>query len=726
MDHACGAGYAPPQMRRASILLALTLAAPTVARSADAPPAPPVARKVPRTIELHGKKLRDDYYWLRDRPSLEVKEYLEAENAYADGFMKGTEGLQKKLYDEILSRIKETDLTVPYRKDGWLYYTRTEAGKQYPIHCRKKGSLDAKEEVFLDVNELAKGEKFMSIGTWQVSDDGNLLAYTTDSTGFRDYTLHVRDLRTEKDGPERVERVRSVAWAADGRTLFYTVTNQAKRSFRLYRHVVGEERDALLEEERDDRFSLVVRRSRNKRLLMLGAESRTQSEWRVWPADRPDAARALVAARKTDHEYDVDARGDLLYIRTNDGCRNFRVVTAPLSDPSPASWKELVPCRDDVMVEDMDVFASHLVLSERADATPRVTVRDLATGASRAIGWDEAIHTVSVAENPEFETAALRVEYQSATTPLSVYDVDLASGKKTLLKRTEVPGGYDPSLYVSERAFATAKDGARIPLSIVYRKGFKKDGRAPAFLTAYGSYGIPSSVYFTSSRISLLDRGFVWVLAHIRGGGDLGKKWHDQGRMMSKRNTFTDFIAAAEAIVDQKWTSKERLSIEGGSAGGLLMGAVTNMRPDLFGCVLSHVPFVDVINTMLDESLPLTVEEFEEWGNPQKPDEYAYMASYSPYDNLEAKAYPPLLVKTSLDDSQVMYWEPAKYVAKLRSLKTDANPLLLKTNMAGGHGGSSGRYDRLKEIAFDDAFLVKTLKAPEDPIAKFKGTLPKP
>jgi oligopeptidase B len=688
----------------ACALLACALSAP-----AENLPTPPIARKVPRTIELHGQKLRDDYYWLRDKPSLEVREYLEAENAYADSFMRDTEAAQKKLYDEMLSRIKETDLSVPYRKDGYFYYSRTEKGKQYSIHCRKKGTLEAPEEVYLDVNELAKGEKFMSVGAMAVSDDGQKLAYSTDNTGFRDYVLHVRDLATGKDGPERVERVRSVAWAADGKTLFYTTTNSAKRAYRLYRHTLGASRDTLVDDEKDDRFNLSVRRTRSRKLLLVGSSSRTQSEWRALPADQPEAPLRMIAARKTDHEYDVEHHGDVFYIRTNDGCRNFRIVTAPVSDPSPSGWKELLPCRENVMIEDFDAFAKHLVVSERADATPRVTVRELASGAAHEVAWEEPLHNVGVAQNFEFDTTALRLEYQSFTTPSSVYDYDMSSRKKTLLKRTEVPGGYDPKLYQSERAWATANDGTKVPLSIVYRKGVKKDGKAPAFLTAYGSYGFPSSASFSVPRISLLDRGFVVAVAHIRGGGDLGKRWHDEGRMLAKKNTFTDFVAAAEALIAQKWTSKERLAIQGGSAGGLLMGAVTNMRPDLFGCVLSHVPFVDVINTMLDESLPLTVEEFEEWGNPRKKDEYEYMLSYSPYDNLAAKAYPPILVKTSLDDSQVMYWEPAKYVAKMRTLKTDGNPLVFKTNMAGGHGGSSGRYDRLKETAFDYAFVLKIL-----------------
>src|SRR5258706_1702469 len=542
-------GSAPMRRTLLSALAAVLLAAPRLAPAEDLPK-PPVARKVARTIELHGRKLTDDYYWLRDEPSLEVHEYLESENAYADAFMKDTEALQKRLYDEILSRIKETGLSVPYRRDGFFYYTRTEAGKQYPIFCRKKGALEAKEEVFLDVNELAKGEKFMSVGTWQPSDDGRLLAYTTDNTGFRDYTLHVRDLTTGKDGPERVERVRSVAWAADGKTLFYTVTNEAKRSYRLYRHVVGEGRDALVHEERDERFNISVSRTPSRQFLLLGSRSHTQTEWRIWPAAEPDSALRVILDRKADLEYDVDHRGDLLYLRTNDRCRNVRVATPPVADPSKTT--ELVPCRENVMIEDLDVFANHLVLSERADATPRVTVRDLTTGGTHEIEWQEPLHTVGVAQNLQFDTTALRLEYQSFTTPQSVYDYDIASRKKTLLKPTEGPGGYDASLYVAERALATAKDGTRIPLSIVHRKGVKRDGRNPLFLTAYGSYGFAQSVGFSAARISLLDRGFVWVLAHIRGGGDLGKRGHDEGRMLAKKNTFTDFIAAAGAVIDQK------------------------------------------------------------------------------------------------------------------------------------------------------------------------------
>jgi oligopeptidase B len=688
----------------ASILLAGMPASAMLAGD----PAPPVPQKVPHMQTLHDETLKDDYFWMREKDNPKVRAFLDAENAYTGAFMKPTEAFQKALYDEMLGRIKETDLSVPYRDGGWFYYSRTQKGEQYPIYCRKK-SLEAPEDVYLDVNALAKGEKFMSVAVRDVSDDGNLLAYTTDNTGFRDYTLHIKDLTTGKLFPEQVARAASVAWAADNKTLFYTVTDPAKRPHRLYRHALGTDpsTDVLLYEEKDEMFRVLTGRSRSRAILLVGVASHTSSEWRWLPADQPTAALRLISAREKDHEYDVDHRGDLFYIRSNKQCRNFRVVTAPVADPGQANWKEMMPCRGDVMVEDINVFADYGVFSEREDGLPRLRVTDLKSGGSYRVDFPEAIYSVYISNNFEFETKELRFNYESFTTPPSIYDFDMATKARKLLKQTEVLGGYDSSRYTSERRYATAADGTRVPISVVYRKGFAADGKAPMLLTAYGSYGAPSDAAFNSNRVSLLDRGVVYALGHIRGGGDLGKKWHDQGRMMSKRNTFTDFIAVAEALIADKYTSKERLVIEGGSAGGLLMGAVTNMRPDLFHAVIARVPFVDVINSMLDESLPLTVGEFEEWGNPKIKEQYAYMKSYSPYDNLEAKAYPAMLVKTSFDDSQVMYWEPAKYVAKLRTLKTDKNPLLFKINMAGGHGGSSGRYDRLKETAFDYAFLFR-------------------
>jgi oligopeptidase B len=691
--------------------LLVSFVTPSLAAEDAALPKPPVARKAAHTTSLHGDTLRDDYFWMREKTNPEVRAYLEAENAYTTAVMKATEPLQEQLYKEMLGRIKETDLSVPYRDRGWFYYSRTEKGKSYPIYCRKKGSLDAPEEVMLDVNELARGEKFMSVSFRRVSDDGNLLAYGTDNTGFRDYRLHIRDLKAGKDLPDTADRVTSAAWAADNRTLFYATTDPAKRPFRLWRHALGADTkaDAMLYEEKDEMFRVGVYRTRNGEYLFFPSNSLTTSELRFLKASSPASAFRVVAPRRHDVEYEVDSRGAVFYILTNDTGRNKRVVTAPASDPRPENWKELIAHRDDVMLQDIDIFSTFGVITEREDALPRLKILDFATGKSTRIEFPEQIYTAGLENNPEFATTRVRYAYESLTTHPSVYDYEVATKKQTLLKRREVLGGYDPSLYVSERRYAKASDGTKIPLSIVYRKGFVADGRAPMLLGAYGSYGAPSDAYFNSNGVSLLDRGFVLVTAHIRGGGELGKKWHDQGRMLSKKNTFTDFIASAEQLIADKYTSKDRLAIEGGSAGGLLMGAVTNMRPDLFRVVVAHVPFVDVINTMLDETVPLTVPEFEEWGNPKIAEQYAYMRTYSPYDNVAAKDYPTMLVKTSWDDSQVMYWEPAKDVAKLRDMKTDKNPLLFKINMAGGHGGSSGRYDRLRERAFDEAFLLTQL-----------------
>ena len=681
-----------------ALALAVTVATPAAT--------PPAAKKATHMQTLHGDQLQDDYFWLRERENPEVKAYLEKENAYAETLMKPTEALQKTLYDEMLGRIKETDLTVPYRQRGWFYYSRTEKGKQYPIYCRKKESLEAPEEIYLDVNELAKGERFMNVAVRAFSDDGRLLAYTTDNTGFRDYTLRVKDMATGKLLSEKVDRVTSVAWAPDNKTLFYATTDPAKRPFRLYRHVLGAETaaDALLWEEKDERFRVGARRTLSGDYLLFPVVSHTSAEWRYLPAATPAGEPRLISPREVEHEYSVDQRGDLFYILTNDKGRNNRLVTVPIADPRHENWKEVVPHRDDVMLEDFDLFAKWTALYERQDALPRIRIADAALGNGYAVEFPEAIYSAGPQNNREFDTQTLRFQYESFTTPPSVYDFDMATKQRKLLKQQEVLGGYDASRYTSERRYATASDGTKVPISLVYKKGFVPDGKAPMLLTAYGSYGAPSDAEFDSTVVSLLDRGVVYATGHIRGGGDLGKKWHDQGRMLRKKNSFTDFIAVAEALIADKYTSKDRLVIEGGSAGGLLMGAVTNMRPDLFKAVVARVPFVDVINSMLDESLPLTVGEFEEWGNPKVKEQYVYMKSYSPYDNLEAKAYPAMLVKTSFDDSQVMYWEPAKYVAKLRTLKTDQNPLIFKINMAGGHGGSSGRYDRLHELAYDYAF----------------------
>jgi oligopeptidase B len=674
-------------------------------------PKPPVAKKFPKTAALHGDRRVDDYFWLREKSDAEVAAYLEAENVYTDAVMKPTEALQAKLYQEMLGRIKQTDLSVPHRDHGFYYYSRTEEGKQYPIFCRKKGSLDAPEQITLDPNEIGKGHKFFSVAVHAVSDDGRLLAYTFDTTGFRQFTLHVKDLDTGELLGDRAEKVGSVAWTSDNRTLFYTVEDDAKRQYRLYRHRLGTQPDddELVHEEADERFDISVGRSRSREFLFLSSDSQTTSEVQYVRANEPADRWQVIAPRAPDREYEVDHHGDRFYIRVNDTGRNFRLVSAPIADPRRENWKEVVPHRNDVMLEGVDLFAQHYVLQEREGGLPRVRVTDLRSGQSHRIEFPEPTYAVFPAANAEFDTTTLRYNYQSLVTPNSVFDYDMETREATRLKQTEILGGYDAKHYQSERIHATAGDATRIPISLVYKHGLKRDGSAPMFLEGYGSYGFPFPVTFSSNDLSLLDRGFVVAIAHIRGGGEMGKPWHDNGRMMNKKNTFSDFIAAAEHLVAEEYTSNDRLVIQGGSAGGLLMGAVANMRPDLFKAVITKVPFVDVINTMSDASLPLTVTEFEEWGNPEVKEEYDYIKSYCPYTNLARKAYPAMLVKTSFNDSQVMYWEPAKYVAKLRTLKTDSNPLVLKTNMAGGHGGSSGRYDRLREDAFDYAFVLNQI-----------------
>jgi oligopeptidase B len=681
-----------------------------VAEMSAPAPQPPAAKKATKITEVHGRKLMDDYFWMRQKSDPEVKAYLDAENTYSDQVMKGTEEFQKALYDEMLARIKETDVNVPYREGQYFYYSRTEKGKQYPIYCRKTGSLDAPEEITLDVNQLAEGQKFMSIGAYSVSPDGNLLAYSTDNTGFREYKLFIKDLRSGALLPEQIEKTGSVAWANDNKTLFYTVEDAAKRQYRLYRHKVGSTgQDELVYEEPDELFRIGVEKSRSKAYIFLVSASHTTSEVRNLAADQPQREFKLIVARQPNVEYYPDHNGEFFYFRVNDTGRNFRLVKAPVASPGKKNWKEVVAHREDVMLEDMDFFKDFYVLHEREQGLPHLRVTDLRSGESHRIQFPEAAYSVFPQANREYDANQFRYNYQSFITPQSVFDYDMEKRTAKLLKQYEVLGGYDPTRYTTERIYAVAKDGTKIPISLVYLKSVKKDGTAPIYLYAYGSYGASIPVAYNSNRFSLIDRGVVYAIAHIRGGGDLGKPWHDAGRMLNKMNTFTDFIAAAEFLLAEKYGSKDKLVIEGGSAGGLLMGAVVNMRPSLFRAVVSKVPFVDVINSMLDESLPLTVGEFEEWGNPKKKEEFEYMMQYSPYDNLAEKEYPAMLVKTSFNDSQVMYWEPAKYVAKLRTLKKDKNPLLLKTNMGAGHGGASGRYDYLREVAFDYAFILGQL-----------------
>ena len=679
----------------------------------------PSARRNPTVTTIHGQSLPDDYAWLREKTSPEVIAYLEQENAYTRAVMEPTEDLQAKLYAEMLSHIKESDVSVPFRDRHYWYYSRTEQGAQYPIYCRKLETLAADEEIMLNVNELAAGESFMALGAVTVSDDGTLLAYSTDTTGFRQYTLHVKDLQTGKVLADRAERVGSVVWAADNATLFYSVEDdETKRQHRLYRHSVGspESEDALIYEEADERFNVGCGRTRDGQYLVLESASHTASEEQFLAAHTPQAAWTLIEPRRDDLEYYADHRDGLWYIRVNDTARTFRLVTAPVATPGRAFWRELMAHRDDVMLEELDLFQSFAVVVERTNGLPQLRVmsydpQGMFADTSRQIAFPEPTYSAHPHVNREFVTETFRYGYQSLVSPTSIYEYTVKTGESKLLKELEVPGGFDRSLYASERLFATATDGTSVPVSLVYRKDTKGQGTNPLYIYGYGSYGYALPVGFNSNRLSLLDRGFVLAYAHIRGGGDMGKPWHDAGRLMQKMNTFTDFIAVTEYLTAHGYGDPARVAMEGGSAGGLLLGAVANLRPDLYRAVLSHVPFVDVMNTMLDATLPLTIAEYEEWGDPNQPEAFAYMRSYSPYDNLQAKDYPAMLVKTSLHDSQVMYWEPAKYVARLRALKTDEHVLLLETNMSAGHGGASGRYDYLKEIALDYAFLLQELGA---------------
>ena len=684
----------------------------------DGVAAPPVANKIPNSRTFFNRTLQDDYAWLRDKESPEVIAYLEAENAYTETWMKPTAALQSKLYSEMLSHIKETDESVPYRYKNYYYYTRTTEGKQYATYCRKHQSLDAPEQVILDVNELAQGEQYLAVGTMTIADDANLLAYTVDNTGFRQYTLHVKNLTTAEVLTDTAERVGSVVWAKDMSVFFYSIEDDAtKRQYRLYRHTLGDAQaqDTLVFEEVDERFNVGAGRTGDGAYLMLESASHTTSEEHFLPADKPDGAWTLIEPRRENIEYYADHRDGIFYIRTNDKGRNFRLVTTPVATPASANWKEMIPHRESVMLESVDLFQSFYVLDERYDGLPHLRIEPFSGSAalSRPIDFPEPVYSAHGHVNREFDTTKYRYAYQSLVTPGSVYEYDTVTGTSVLLKQQEVPGGFDRTLYASERVFAKAADGSEIPVSVVYRKDSKTEGKNPLHVYAYGSYGYSLPVGFNGNRLSLLDRGIVLAYAHIRGGGDMGKPWHDAGRLMEKMNTFTDFISAVECLTARGFGDKDRVAIEGGSAGGLLMGAVANLRPEMFRAVMSHVPFVDVMNTMLDPTLPLTVPEYEEWGNPNEEAAFNYMLTYSPYDNLKATSYPAMLVKTSLNDSQVMYWEPAKYVAKLRTLKQDDNVLLLHTNMAAGHGGASGRYEYLKEIAFDYAFLLRVLGVEE-------------
>ena len=667
---------------------------------------PPVAAKKPKTFENFGDKRVDDYFWLRDKSVPDVIDYLTAENSYTEAFMKPHEAFRETLYKDMLSRIKETDENVPYKKGDYWYYSRTEMGKQYSIYARKKGSLAAAEEVILDLNTLAEGKKFLGLGSFSVSPNGKLLAYSLDVTGFRQYTLNFKDLESGKTLADKAERVTSIAWANDNKTIFFVTEDQTtKRSDRLHRHVLGGTPEEIFN-EKDELYGISVDSTRDMAYIVVDSSSSETTEQYLLDANKPQGTFSSYLKRKENIKYSVDHHGKQFYIVTNDKGRNYRLVVAPEGKADPKNWKELIPHRKDVKLDGVDMFKDFFVAIEKTGGLPQLRVFDIKTKKPHNISFPEAAFEASPGQNAEFDTKLYRFNYGSLVTPDSVFDYDVVTRGRTLKKQQPVLGGYDTRDYQSERVLVTAADGTKVPMSLVYKKSLRQNGPQATLLYAYGSYGISMPLAFKSARLALLDRGMIFAIAHIRGGGEMGKQWHDDGKMMKKMNTFTDFIDAAKYLVDKKYTEPKQLVIQGGSAGGLLMGAVTNMRPDLFKAVVSQVPFVDVMSTMLDASLPLTVGEYLEWGNPNEEKPYRYMRSYSPYDNLERKAYPSILVQTSLNDSQVMYWEPAKYVAKMRTLKTDANPLLLRTNMDAGHGGASGRYDYLKEIAYTYSFVL--------------------
>jgi oligopeptidase B len=669
-----------------------------------------MVKKIPQRLELHNQLRIDDYYWLRERDNPEVVEFLKSENERAEREMAHTKALEAKLFEEIKARFKQTDMSVPYKRDDYFYHTRYQEGKEYPIYARRRGSLDQPEEVMLDANVLAEGHEFFAIGGWAVSSGQNLLAYAVDTQGRRIFTVYFKDLTTgELLNDVILDVTENFAWANDNRTLFYAKQDPITlRSYRIYRHVLGTDSivDSLVYEENDDTFLVYVVKTKSKKYLTIVSTHTVSQEVRYADADDPFGEFRVFLARERDHEYHVDHYHDRFLIRTNLQAKNFRLMATPVGQTAKEHWREIVPHRDDVFLGDFDIFRDHLVLEERARGLTQIRVIPWSGDKGHYLEFDEPAYRSNLGTNLEFDTTTLRFEYTSLKTPISIYDYDMVTRQRVLLKQEEVLGGFNADNYVTERLYAPAADGKEIPLSIVYRKGIKRDGQNPLLLYGYGAYGLSVDAAFASPRLTLIDRGFIYAIAHVRGGQELGRGWYEDGKLLNKKNTFTDFVACAEYLIREEFTTPQKLFAMGRSAGGLLMGAIANMRPDLFNGVVAEVPFVDVVTTMLDPSIPLTTGEYDEWGDPNQKDYYDYMLSYSPYDNVEANAYPHLLVTAGLHDSQVQYWEPAKWVAKLRELKTDSNRLLLKTNMDAGHGGASGRFRRHHETAFCYAFLL--------------------
>jgi oligopeptidase B len=673
---------------------------------------PPVAKKVPKVLKIHGYEVVDNYAWLRDRNKEKdpaIIDYLTAENKYTEAYMGKHQGLVDTLYNEMLGRIKQTDLSVPVKMGDYWYFNKTEEGKQYPTYLRSKTRDGANPEVLLDQNEMAKGYKYYAIGLFEPSDDGNMLAFATDTTGYRQYTLQIKDLRTGTILPDKIERVTSSEWSPDGKYIFYGQEDDvSKRTDRIMRHGVGTAGpDELIFHEKDVLYNVGVGRSRDKKMFFIQSSAKTSREYWYLPAETPTGKFKLVTPRREGHEYSADYDNGEFYFVTNKDAENFKVMKAPASDPSEKNWTDFIAYNPAVKVDDINFFKDCAVVSEVENGLEYIRVMDRKTRrAPVRIETPESVYTMGLSQNPEYDTPSIRYSYSSMITPQSTYDYDLKDRKSTLIKQQEIPSGYDKSQYETTRLWAVARDGVKVPISVMWKKGTKKDGKAPMLLYAYGSYGASMTPNFSTARLSLVDRGMSYAIAHIRGGSELGEKWRQEGRMFKKMNTFNDFVDSAKWLVNEKYTSPDRLVIQGGSAGGLLMGAVVNQAPELFKASIAQVPFVDVMNTMLDDTLPLTTEEWIEWGNPNEKKAWDYMITYSPYENVKAQKYPNMLIEISLNDSQVPYWEGAKWAAKLREMKTDDNVILLKTNMGAGHGGSSGRYDRLKEVAFDYAYAL--------------------
>ncbi|MDD3004066.1 S9 family peptidase [Flavobacterium sp.] len=674
--------------------------------------APPIAKIIPKTLEKHGDIRTDNYYWLNERENPEVIDYLNKENEYYQKMTAHTQTLQKDLFEEMKSRIKEDDSSVPYLSNGYYYLTRFEKGKDYPIYSRKKGSLDAKEEIIFDCNELAKGKSFFQLGGMSVSPDNKLVLFSTDVVGRRIYTLQVKNLETGKLLADKIENVdgRGV-WANDNKTFFYvTQDKKTLRSNKVFRHQLGstDANDALIFEEKDDTFSVSIGKEKSKKYIVIESGSTLTTEYQILPTDSPLGTFKVFQPRVRGLEYSISHYGDSFYVLTNkDKATNFKLMKTPENATTKENWKDLIPHRKDVLIEDIEIFKDFLVVSERSNGLNKIRIMPWSGSGEYYLPFESETYTAYTTTNVDFDTDILRYAYQSMGTPSSVIDFNMKTKTKEIKKEQEVLGGkFDKKNYTEERLWATATDGTKIPISVIYKKGIKKDGKNPLLLYAYGSYGSSMDPYFSSTRLSLLDRGFIYAIAHIRGGEDLGREWYENGKLLKKKNTFTDFIDCSKFVIEQKLTSPQHLYAEGGSAGGLLMGVVINTAPELYNGVIAQVPFVDVITTMLDDSIPLTTGEYDEWGNPNEKKYYDYMKSYSPYDNIKAQAYPNMYVSTGLHDSQVQYWEPAKWVAKLRALKTDQNLLFLDTNMDAGHGGASGRFEALKELAKEFAFLL--------------------